>query len=122
MPWRPSTSMSRTVLPPAASARASAPATVVLPVPPFPVTTCSRTPAQSVSRVVTIGGYLRRERKAAGPPLTAGRMRLERHVPVSNVIGGGRRCEEVTRLVLETTLVPRHREGGSADGARDRRG
>src|SRR5580693_5169487 len=32
---------------------ASAPATVVFPVPPLPVTTCSRTPSQSVSRALT---------------------------------------------------------------------
>ena len=36
-----------------ARASASAPATVVLPVPPLPVTTCSRTPSQSVSRALT---------------------------------------------------------------------
>ena len=44
MPWRPSTSTSRTRWPPDASAMAIAAATVVLPVPPLPVTTCSRTP------------------------------------------------------------------------------
>src|SRR5215469_9270985 len=49
--------MSSTFRPSTASARASAPATVVLPVPPLPVTTCSRTPSQSVSRVATLGGY-----------------------------------------------------------------
>src|ERR1022692_1373971 len=45
--------MSRTLPPPEASAMASAPATVVFPVPPLPVTTCSRTPSQSVSRALT---------------------------------------------------------------------
>src|SRR5690349_7659274 len=45
--------MSRTRPPDEASARASAAATVVLPVPPLPVTTCSRTPSQSVSRALT---------------------------------------------------------------------
>src|SRR5215475_4290110 len=53
MPCRPSTSMSRTRPPSDARARASAPATVVLPVPPLPVTTCSRTPSQSLSRALT---------------------------------------------------------------------
>src|SRR5690242_18914664 len=46
--------MSSTLPPSAASASASAAATVVLPVPPLPVTTCSRTPSQSVSRDLTI--------------------------------------------------------------------
>src|SRR5215469_359500 len=45
--------MSRTRPPWDARARASAPATVVLPVPPLPVTTCSRTPSQSLSRALT---------------------------------------------------------------------
>ena len=38
----------------AASARARDAATVVFPVPPLPVTTCSRTPSQSVSRALII--------------------------------------------------------------------
>src|SRR5690625_4086587 len=42
MPWRPSTSHSRTLRPCVASDIASAAATVVLPVPPLPVTMCSR--------------------------------------------------------------------------------
>src|SRR5215471_950272 len=74
MPWRPSTSINSTFLPSAASASASAPATVVLPVPPLPVTTCRRTPSQSVSRAATIGGY-----PGAGSrwrlPVAAGRWR-----------------------------------------------
>src|SRR3954463_5511380 len=49
MPCRPSTSVSSTWRPPAARARASAPATVVLPVPPFPVTTCSFTDGKSLT-------------------------------------------------------------------------
>src|SRR6187200_959989 len=44
MPCRPSTSTSRTRWPPDASAMAIAAATVVFPVPPLPVTMCSRTP------------------------------------------------------------------------------
>src|SRR5208337_1369871 len=52
MPCRPSTSISRTLRPALARASAMAAATVVLPVPPLPVTTCSRTPSQSVSLVV----------------------------------------------------------------------
>src|ERR1700753_294205 len=44
--------MSRTLRPPRARAKARAAATVVLPVPPLPVTTCSRTPSQSVSRAL----------------------------------------------------------------------
>src|SRR5215469_597690 len=63
MPCLPSTSISRTGLPFEASARARAAATVVLPVPPFPVTTCSRTPSQSVSRTLT---WLRLSAPAAG--------------------------------------------------------
>src|SRR5579862_6915840 len=68
MPCLPSTSISRTLRPAVARARASAADAVVLPVPPLPVTTCSRTPSQSVSLVVIpmkppsfspIGGYLR---------------------------------------------------------------
>ena len=47
MPCRPSTSASSTRLPCRARASARAAATVVLPVPPLPVTTCSRTPCQS---------------------------------------------------------------------------
>ena len=47
IPWRPSTSTNRTLRPPAARVNASAAATVVLPVPPLPVTICSRA---SVSR------------------------------------------------------------------------
>ncbi len=43
IPWRPSTSASRTRLPSRVRASAMAAATVVLPVPPLPVTTCSRT-------------------------------------------------------------------------------
>src|SRR3712207_4226558 len=43
MPWRPSVSTSRTWRPSAARASARAAATVVLPVPPFPVTTWQRT-------------------------------------------------------------------------------
>src|SRR5690242_20709381 len=42
MPCRPSTSTSRVRRPSVANAMASAAATVVLPVPPLPVTTCSR--------------------------------------------------------------------------------
>src|SRR4051812_46176999 len=42
MPCRPSTSTSSVRLPPSARPSASAAATVVLPVPPLPVTTCSR--------------------------------------------------------------------------------
>src|SRR3954447_2282271 len=52
MPCRPSTSARSTRRPSAASASARAAATVVLPVPPLPVTTWSRTPSQSVSRAV----------------------------------------------------------------------
>src|ERR1700733_9383713 len=52
MPCLPSTSISRTLRPAVARASAMAAATVVLPVPPLPVTTCSRTPSQSVSLVV----------------------------------------------------------------------
>src|SRR6266699_7019107 len=68
MPCLPSTSISRTLRPALARARARAAATVVLPVPPLPVTTCRRTPSQSVSLVVmpllppvvlSQGGYLR---------------------------------------------------------------
>src|SRR5207244_2016768 len=60
--------MSSTLPPADASPSASAAATVVLPVPPLPVTTCKRTPSQSVSLVVmpllppvasSHGGYLR---------------------------------------------------------------
>src|SRR5207237_10108919 len=46
------TSMSNTLRPLPAKASARAAATVVLPVPPLPVTTCSRTPSQSVSLAV----------------------------------------------------------------------
>src|SRR3984885_2372384 len=52
MPCLPSTSISRTLRPAVARASAMPAATVVLPVPPLPVTTCSRTPSQSVSLVV----------------------------------------------------------------------
>src|ERR1700734_3882208 len=52
MPCLPSTSISRILRPAEARARAKAAATVVLPVPPLPVTTCNRTPSQSVSLVV----------------------------------------------------------------------
>src|SRR5215207_7575837 len=48
-PWRSSTSTRSTFRPPSARASASAAATVVLPVPPFPVTTCRRTPSQSLT-------------------------------------------------------------------------
>lgn len=46
-PWRFSTSTTSTLRPSVASARASAAATVVLPVPPLPDTTWSRTDGQS---------------------------------------------------------------------------
>src|SRR6478735_5843587 len=68
MPCLPSTSISSTRRPALARASARAAATVVLPVPPLPVTTCKRTPSQSVSLVVmpilppvvpSHGGYLR---------------------------------------------------------------
>src|SRR6266516_2480246 len=52
MPCLPSTSISRTRRPAVARASARAAATVVLPVPPLPVTTCRRTPSQSVSLMV----------------------------------------------------------------------
>src|SRR5256714_11548497 len=55
MPWRPSTSTRRVRRPPAARARASAAATVVFPVPPLPVTTCSR--AGQRSRADTCRAY-----------------------------------------------------------------
>src|SRR3989440_5289394 len=55
MPCRPSTSTRRVRRPPAASARASAEATVVFPVPPLPVTTCSR--AGQRSRTDTSRAY-----------------------------------------------------------------
>src|SRR5688572_23501994 len=51
MPCRPSTSHRSTCLPLLARASASADATVDLPVPPLPVTTCSRTFDQSLTRV-----------------------------------------------------------------------
>src|ERR671919_1044233 len=60
-PWRSSTSTRSTFRPPSARASASAAATVVLPVPPFPVTTCRRTPSQSL----TI--YEGRRRSTDGP-------------------------------------------------------
>ena len=47
MPWRPSTSTSRTFRPPAARARANAAATVDFPVPPLPETKCRRARAAS---------------------------------------------------------------------------
>src|SRR6187551_4108423 len=57
MPWRPSTSQRRTFLPCEANARASDAATVDLPVPPLPVTTCSRTRDQSLTRVTLLAGH-----------------------------------------------------------------
>src|SRR5579871_5674788 len=80
MPCRPSTSISRTLRPAAARASAIAAATVVLPVPPLPVTTCSRTPSQSVSLVrqgfmpvlpPPNGGYLRRGTGCFAPAMPA---------------------------------------------------
>src|SRR3954447_13153733 len=71
MPWRPSTSVSRTCRPPAARARASDAATVVLPVPPLPVTTWSFTEGKSLTlaRVVVSGSPQTRP----GPPAGGGR-------------------------------------------------
>src|SRR3954447_17314769 len=68
MPCRPSTSTSRTLRPPAASASASAAATVVLPVPPLPVTTCRRTPSQSVSLALTRPTLIVRSARTYGRP------------------------------------------------------
>src|ERR1700746_2670264 len=68
MPCLPSTSISRTRRPARAQANGRGAATVGLPVPPLPVTTCRRPPSQSVSLVVMPflppvvlfhGGYLR---------------------------------------------------------------
>src|SRR6187397_1038298 len=56
MPWRPSTSQSSTSLPCEASASAREAATVDFPVPPLPVTTCRRTPDQSLLTAETVGG------------------------------------------------------------------
>src|SRR5687768_15178502 len=57
MPCRPSVSTSSTERPSAARARASAAATVVLPVPPFPVTTCRRTGSGLTRTSVGAGGW-----------------------------------------------------------------
>src|SRR4051794_5812197 len=50
MPWRPSTSATSTRLPWRDRASARADATVVLPTPPLPVTTCRRTPSMARER------------------------------------------------------------------------
>src|SRR5262245_20453918 len=101
MPCRPSTSMSSTLPPSAASASASAAATVVLPVPPLPVTTCSRTPSQSVSRdliirrlsaPVTRIGQVDRLQRSGRPPAAAppGPARIVYRRIVTRLGGGGR--------------------------------
>src|SRR3954453_23690299 len=59
MPCRPSTSQSSTSLPREASPRASPAATVDLPVPPLPVTTCRRTRGQSLTRETLLRGSFR---------------------------------------------------------------
>src|SRR6185503_17976069 len=56
MPCRPSTSTSSVRRPPAARPRASAAATVVLPVPPLPVTTCSRAGQSLLPTIVSVRG------------------------------------------------------------------
>src|SRR3954453_20230727 len=56
MPWRPSVSTSSTVRPSAARGRARAAATVVLPVPPLPVTTWQRTGWGSGLTPPSLGG------------------------------------------------------------------
>src|SRR3954471_15419866 len=87
MPWRPSVSTSNTWRPSAARASARAAATVVFPVPPFPVTTWQRTeegtgltdtslegppaPHRSQARVGTLQGAavpLTPRRLGRGPP------------------------------------------------------
>src|SRR5215470_13101776 len=106
MPWRPSTSISSTRRPPEASARASAAATVVLPVPPLPVTTCSRTPSQSVSRTLTFRGYpgagtagaLRPAAFPGGPPGAIPAGAAVSGAPLARVAAEPRK---VTRLIAE---------------------
>src|SRR3954471_24485869 len=69
MPCRPSASTSRTRWPSAASDRASAPAMVVFPVPPLPVTMCNRTSRNGCgTEPVTTATY------PAGPHLLALRL------------------------------------------------
>src|SRR5215472_16075354 len=99
MPCLPSTSISSTGLPFEASARASAAATVVFPVPPLPVTTCSRTPSQSVSRTLTFT-------RLSGPTTPSGRGRPGGvSVPLAAQVGRGR--PTMTRLRFGPTRANR---------------
>src|ERR1700712_2616026 len=69
MPCRPPPSVSRTRPPPVARAIARAPATVDLPVPPLPVTTCRRTSLKGCALGRSTSGTL----PAAGDRRTVGR-------------------------------------------------
>src|SRR3712207_1796452 len=76
MPWRPSVSTSSTWPPSAARASARAAATVVLPVPPFPVTTWQRTEEGTGLTDTSVEGRRtslppHHERTPSSPPLAS---------------------------------------------------
>src|SRR3712207_3305223 len=93
MPWRPSVSTSSTWRPSAARASARAAATVVLPVPPFPVTTWQRTAEGTGFTDTSLEG------PPCPPPLAGsqrGPARVPFHYPTSpdgagGTLQGGRR-------------------------------
>src|SRR5512135_2981291 len=71
MPCRPSTSVRSTRRPPVASATASDAATVVLPVPPLPVTTCRRTSRNGCACVAGRSSRCAVTRRPYPPPRAA---------------------------------------------------
>src|SRR5579872_102077 len=127
MPCLPSASISSTLRLACARASARAAATVVLPVPPLPVTTCSRTPSQSVSLAVMRSPSswqhpLPRTRFHGSSPAGAPGRRVlspEDNRAPRRLSPAGHRyvpVRQVTALVaaLEKTGNPERRRGGAA--------
>src|SRR5580658_966885 len=96
MPCLPSTSISRILRPAEARARARAAATVVLPVPPLPVTTCNRTPSQSVSLVVM----------PLTPPVRFSQEAISARIPYGSVASGSVRSFCHYAGVLGREVIP----------------
>src|SRR4051794_26301158 len=106
MPWRPSTSQSRTFLPCEASASARDAATVDLPVPPLPVTTCRRTPGQSLTPATLLTGhffFLSGSRRLPSGLLPFGPLRISQKPSLAG-LGLSRVAPTAARVPIWATL------------------
>src|SRR3954471_12499469 len=110
MPCRPSASTSSTRLPLAARASARAPATVVFPVPPLPVTMCSRTSRKGCCTEATPGA----------PAGTSARPCGARLLPVTTATYPGEPRAPAPACALPHRILDPVRFGHAEVGVRDR--